>query len=99
MVMVTGGEEIPDVHNIKSNYGMASSKLVVLFVLMVGLIGSRAARRTFFILGIGNLEHLGTCDDSIPLAGGSEVLQDDSNDPITANTILLRSWILLLYLS
>ncbi|KAF9606622.1 hypothetical protein IFM89_027062 [Coptis chinensis] len=53
MVMVTGGEEIPDVHNIKSNYGMASLKLVVLFVfvLMVGLIGSRAARRTFFITG------------------------------------------------
>ncbi|KAF9625580.1 hypothetical protein IFM89_024353, partial [Coptis chinensis] len=51
MVIVTGGEEIPDVHNIKSNYGMASSKLVVLFVLMVGLIGSRAARRTFFITG------------------------------------------------
>ncbi|KAF9591898.1 hypothetical protein IFM89_009506 [Coptis chinensis] len=150
MVMVTGGEEIPDVHNIKSNYGMASSKLVVLFIdiLMVGLIGSRAARRTFFItrrllvevsntavrhhcnsgklagnrwvmyvdgrpntdkkmvemvqkfsIGIGNLEHLGTCDNSTPLAGGSEVLQDDSNDPITENTILLRYWILLLYLS
>ncbi|KAF9604917.1 hypothetical protein IFM89_011284 [Coptis chinensis] len=151
--MVTGGEEIPDVHNIGSHYGLVKARGAIRPDCWAYRF--RAAIQPFFITGhhwnkgklVGNCwvmyvdgrpnndkklaemanakkftvhsvvkwldsqllqqpqlraffwtispRHFfngdwntgGTCDNSIPLAGGSEVLQDESSDPVIESAV------------